>query len=185
MKIAYTFPFSSMKERDFEAGHQEGEPRNQGSKRQRPKRGKSSRKNRGSAKSNSNSCVAASAAYLVRGILPLLAAFAIKDQNIRVIVAAAISYFSMLVLGNVAAALRKASVARSCARVLVGGSIEIVVMIRRRKVLEIEKILGQFKHMKLMVSGQRVKIKFRSQNSRSRGLDISLAASHLVDFNLF
>ncbi|KAK3034579.1 hypothetical protein RJ639_033825 [Escallonia herrerae] len=81
--------------------------------------------------------VAASVAYLVGGILPLLAAFAIKDQKIRVIVAAATSCFSMLVLGNVAAALGKASVARSCARVLVGGSIEIAVMVGRRKVLEV------------------------------------------------
>ncbi|KAK2973015.1 hypothetical protein RJ640_005558 [Escallonia rubra] len=81
--------------------------------------------------------VAASVAYVVGGILPLLAAFAIKDQQIRVLAAAVTAWFAMLVLGNVAAALGKASVARSCARVLVGGWIEIAVMVGRRKALEL------------------------------------------------
>ncbi|KAK3024846.1 hypothetical protein RJ639_045063 [Escallonia herrerae] len=81
--------------------------------------------------------VAASVAFVVGGILPLLAAFAIKDQQIRVIVAAVTAWFAMLVLGNVVAALGKASVARSCARVFVGGWIEIAVMVGRRKALEL------------------------------------------------
>ncbi|KAA8520037.1 hypothetical protein F0562_014289 [Nyssa sinensis] len=80
--------------------------------------------------------VAASMAYLMGGSVPLLAAGAINDQKLRFLVAVVTAGLSMFVFGVIGAALGKAPIARSCARVLVGGFIEIMIVLGKTKVIE-------------------------------------------------
>ncbi|KAK3188330.1 hypothetical protein Dsin_027891 [Dipteronia sinensis] len=74
--------------------------------------------------------VTSSLAYLLVGTVPLLA-FGFVDQqhtNLRACIAMISACLSMLLVGGFAAVLGNASIARSCARVLVGGLVAILIM---------------------------------------------------------
>lgn len=77
--------------------------------------------------------VAASVAYLVGGVVPILVALVVGDLKMRFCAAAVSASLAMFVVGNIGASLGKAPVVRSCARVVMGGWIEIAIMIGKLK----------------------------------------------------
>ncbi|WOG89953.1 hypothetical protein DCAR_0209194 [Daucus carota subsp. sativus] len=90
----------------------------------------------GSAPSPTQIGLAASLTYLIGGFVPILTAFFVRHHVLRFIAVAFAACLSMSGAGYFAATLGKAPVLRSCARVLMGGWIEIAIMIGKRKVLE-------------------------------------------------
>ncbi|KAI9198982.1 hypothetical protein LWI28_025398 [Acer negundo] len=74
--------------------------------------------------------VTSSLAYLLVGTVPLLASGFVDQQhnNLRTCIAMISASLSMLLVGGFAAVLGNASIARSCARVLVGGLVAILIM---------------------------------------------------------
>ena len=65
--------------------------------------------------------IASALAFAVGAVVPLLAAAFIKEHKVRLGVVIAVSSLALLVFGGVGAALGRTPMARSCARVLVGG----------------------------------------------------------------
>ncbi|TXG47076.1 hypothetical protein EZV62_026370 [Acer yangbiense] len=74
--------------------------------------------------------VTSSLAYLLVGTVPLLASGFVDQQHniLRTCIAMISASLSMLLVGGFAAVLGKASIARSCVRVLVGGLVAILIM---------------------------------------------------------
>ncbi|KAL8112861.1 hypothetical protein AgCh_020243 [Apium graveolens] len=97
---------------------------------------RSDRVGRASAPSPTQIGLAASITYLIGGFVPIITAFFVRHYVLRFIAVAFSASLSMLGAGYFAASLGKAPVLRSCARVLMGGWIEIAIMIGKRKVLE-------------------------------------------------
>ncbi|KAJ0082212.1 hypothetical protein Patl1_11082 [Pistacia atlantica] len=79
--------------------------------------------------------MASSLAYLLWGAAPLVAGVFVKDVHVRFSIAMIATSLSMVVLGMIGAALGKAPIPRSCARVLVGGLIAVSVMWGKIKIL--------------------------------------------------
>lgn len=80
--------------------------------------------------------VAASVAYLVGGAVPILTALVVGDIKIRVYAAAISALLAMLVVGNIGAMLGKAPLIRSCVRVVMGGWIEIGIIVAKLKLID-------------------------------------------------
>ncbi|KAK1375155.1 hypothetical protein POM88_031348 [Heracleum sosnowskyi] len=97
---------------------------------------KSGRVGGASAPSPTQIGLAASLTYLIGGFVPILTAFFVRHHVLRLISVAFSASLSMLGAGYFAASLGKAPVLKSCARVLMGGWIEIAIMVGKRKALE-------------------------------------------------
>lgn len=97
---------------------------------------KSGRVGGASAPSPTQIGLAASITYLIGGSVPIFTAFFVRHHVLRLIAVVFSASLSMLGAGYFASSLGKAPVLRSCARVLMGGWIEIAIMIGKRKVLE-------------------------------------------------
>ncbi|KAK2644436.1 hypothetical protein Ddye_019631 [Dipteronia dyeriana] len=80
--------------------------------------------------------VTSSLAYLLVGTVPLLASGFVDQQhnNLRICIAIISACLSMLLVGGFAAVLGNASIARSCARILVGGLVAILIMWGKNKI---------------------------------------------------
>ncbi|KAH7569536.1 hypothetical protein JRO89_XS06G0181000 [Xanthoceras sorbifolium] len=76
-----------------------------------------------------------SLAYLLVGTVPLLASGFVEDHNMRQCIAIISASLSMLMVGVIAAVLGRASIAWSCARVLIGGLTAILIMWGKMKAL--------------------------------------------------
>ncbi|XP_059639617.1 vacuolar iron transporter homolog 2-like [Cornus florida] len=91
---------------------------------------------RGPVPSPTQIAMAASAAYVVGGVVPLLAAGFITSLKVRFLVLFIVASLSMLALGWFGARLGSSPIARSCARVLFGGCIEIMIILGKTKLLQ-------------------------------------------------
>lgn len=80
--------------------------------------------------------VASSVTYLVGGSVLLLAAGFIKKKEWRSSAVMTLASLSQFFVGAIGAALGKAPVARSCARVLLGGWLTICITWGKGKILE-------------------------------------------------
>ncbi|KAI5656819.1 hypothetical protein M9H77_25612 [Catharanthus roseus] len=83
---------------------------------------------------------AASISYIVMGLLPLLIAWTLRDDRSLMVrrswVAAALASLLMVFVASFVGFLGKAPLIRSCLRILMGGWIEIGIMMLKGKVLE-------------------------------------------------
>ncbi|KAL5840519.1 hypothetical protein ACOSQ4_013127 [Xanthoceras sorbifolium] len=85
-----------------------------------------------------------SLAYLLVGTVPLLASGFVEDHNMRQCIAIISASLSMLMVGVIAAVLGRASIAWSCARVLIGGLTAILIMWGKMKALGFQNGSGRY-----------------------------------------